>query len=519
MTRAEGRVRRRLEMYVFLAALALYALWTTAVVRGWTDGIDSWFPAPAVDARSTAGQILETFGIITSPFAVVLIALAQGARAFQQRQRRLGTALLIAAVGLPLWQVQRAVVARPRPASAFEDSLAALGTSYPAGHVVAAVILTGIVVTVANAQRRSSASQWRARIGGLAVVVSIVVTQWAMGIHYNSDLVGGALFGATIGWAALFISGVEAIAEARRARTLPPKIDKTAAVIYNPIKVNDLDVFHRRVAYEMARKGWDAPVWLETREDDPGRQMSHDAIAKEVDLVIVAGGDGTVRAVCAELAGSDIPVAIIPAGTGNLLGRNLGIPLDEDGALDVALTGAVRSIDVVNWKTDGVESPFVVMAGVGLDAQIMRDTNKQLKKLVKGGAYVVAGVQQAGMEPFHAKVTLDGSVVHDGEAIVTMVGNVGKLQGGFELIPSARAEDGSLHVLVAKADGVQGLVRLLGTFGRPSGDGPLRRMTGNRVEVELDRDVPYQLDGDLEGETARFSAEVQPGALRVMVPR
>ncbi|WP_062521365.1 diacylglycerol kinase family protein [Demequina silvatica] len=514
--------RRTFEPAAFALALAAYLLWTWGVVSGWADRtVDTWLPGPAtpLDPRSYTGQLVEGFALFTNPFFVLVIALAFAARALQRRQRHLAAALAIAALGFPLWQLNRVLVARPRPETTFDDSISAIGYAYPSGHILAVTILVWLLVTIANAQRRSTAARVRVRLWGAAIVALTVVSQWAMGTVNLSDSVGGWLFGVVVASAALWWSGVEAISGSlSRSKAAQP--GRRAAVIYNPTKILEIESFRRRVTFAMTRDGWQSPMWLETREDDPGDGMAREALAKNVDLVLVAGGDGTVRAVCAAMAGSGVPVAVVPAGTGNLLGRNLGIPLDEDDALDVALHGTPRAIDMIRWSVGDESAEFAVMAGVGLDAQIMRDTDPRLKKLVKGGAYVVAGIRQVGAEAFRAKVTVDGRQVHDGRAVMTLVGNVGRLQGGINLLPDAEAGDGRLHVLVASGDGVQGMVmRLLGSLARRGGRSPMRRTAGRRVEVELDREVPFQIDGDTEGTTSAFSAEVMHEALLVMTPR
>ncbi|MDN4476863.1 diacylglycerol kinase family protein [Demequina sp. SYSU T00192] len=512
--------RRSFEPAVFWLALAAFVAWTIAVTTGWADRtVDTWLPASTVPARSYLGQVLEAFSLATSPIFVTLVTASLALRSYRRRQRQVAVALTVAALGMPLAQILRSVIARPRPEGAFADSLSAAGSSYPSGHVLAVTILVWVLVTVANAQRLSTASRVRVRVLGGALIFFTCLDQWALGAVRLSDMVGGWLFGMVIASAALWISGIERSDLPWRRRRAADRSGKRAAVIYNPTKVLEFDQFRRRVGAAMAEAGWEMPVWLETEQDDPGHQMARDARARGVDLVLVAGGDGTVRAVCEELAGGGVPVAIIPAGTGNLLGRNLGVPLDEDEALDTALNGVPQPVDMIRWSAGGTHATFAVMAGVGLDAQIMRDTDPRLKKVVKGGAYVVAGIRQVGTEPFKARIKVDGRVVHDGSAIMALVGNVGKLQGGVNLLPEAQAADGRLHVLVARARGVRGWVQLVGTLGKDGPGSPMRRVSGTRVEAELDREVPFQIDGDTEGSTRAFSAEVLPEALLVMAPR
>ncbi|XVU30113.1 diacylglycerol kinase family protein [Actinoplanes sp. CA-054009] len=511
-------MRRPLERRVFLAALALYCGWTTLVAVGATGAVDRFFGSPQVPPRSAPGQLAEAFSVLTSPALILVAMLAVAARSFQQRQRRLAAALAVAALGIPAWEVQRLLLARERPVSLFADSLSATGHTYPSGHMVAATLLVWVSVTLANAQRRSARSQWTKRLIGIFLVGCVAVDQWAMRTHWSSDLIGGVLLGVTAAGAALWLSGVNPIARARQLRKLTPDRGTRAAVIYNPTKILDLDLFHRRVHFAMVGGGWRAPIWMETMDDDAGPGMARDARGKGVDLVLVAGGDGTVRAVCAELAGTGVPVGLIPAGTGNLLCRNLGIPFDEDEALDVALRGVPTSIDMVRWTVDGREQSFAVMAGVGLDAEIMRTTSAGLKKVIKAGAYVVAAVQQLGMAPFHARVVIDGEVHHDGEALMTLVGNVGRIQGGIDLFPAASPTDGTLDVLIASGHGLRDLARLASLLQRGS-DGPaVSHRRGRHVEVTLDRPLAYQLDGDIAGTATSFTAEVLPGALLVMTP-
>ena len=99
------------------------------------------------------------------------------------------------------------------------------------------------------------------------------------------------------------------------------------AVIYNPIRITE--EFRRRVESELERGGWTETLWLQTSKEDAGMAMTAQAVKEEVDVVLGIGGDGTIRMITDGLAGTGIPLGLIPAGTGNLLARNLKLPLDH----------------------------------------------------------------------------------------------------------------------------------------------------------------------------------------------
>jgi len=144
-----------------------------------------------------------------------------------------------------------------------------------------------------------------------------------------------------------------------------PTVRRRCAVIYNPTKVSDK--FHALLEDSLQRNGWGNTLWLETSADDPGRAMTKQAVAEHVDLVIGAGGDGTIRHVADTLAHTGIPMGLVPAGTGNLLARNLDLPLEELDAIEVALGGQVRQIDLVKITVDNrAPEHFAVMAGIGI---------------------------------------------------------------------------------------------------------------------------------------------------------
>jgi diacylglycerol kinase family enzyme len=121
---------------------------------------------------------------------------------------------------------------------------------------------------------------------------------------------------------------------------------RRAAVVIHPAKHDDIDGFRATVSKAMADCGWAEPLWLETRPDDTGERLAREAVRSGVDLVLASGGDGTITACAGGIAGTRVPLGVLPCGTGNLLARNLGLPLSLDEALAVALTGSNRRLDV-----------------------------------------------------------------------------------------------------------------------------------------------------------------------------
>ena len=237
------------------------------------------------------------------------------------------------------------IIGRPRPEQAL-DLLTSTGFSYPSSHMTAAVASAIAVAATFAVTRQSLRARALWQIGAGLLVIAVGVDRWLTGAHYVSDIIGGALYGALVASAALIIAGVrvpvptELVTELVRSMT--PAVEsgdplRRAAVIFNPAKVTDWITFRRHVEYELKSRGWDRALWLETTSDDPGRAMTEQAVSEGVDLVLGAGGDGTIRVICAGLAGSGVPFGLIPgrnrqpvgpqhrhsAGRGSGLGRGL----------------------------------------------------------------------------------------------------------------------------------------------------------------------------------------------------
>jgi diacylglycerol kinase (ATP) len=293
---------------------------------------------------------------------------------------------------------------------------------------------------------------------------------------------------------------------------------RRCAVIYNPTKVSDK--FHALVEESLQRNGWSNTLWLETSAEDPGRAMTRQAVTEQVDLVIGAGGDGTIRYVADGLAHSGIPVGLVPAGTGNLLARNLDLPLEEVEAIEVALGGQVRLMDLVRITVDDrPPEHFAVMAGIGIDAMMMDETNEDLKDKVGSAAYFVAAGKALGRLPVRMTVQLDNNRPVRRHAMLCVIGNVGTLRGNLTLIPGASPDDGLLDLYIASPRRFRhwAKVALRLITRRPKKDDQVDQHMGKRVRIKIHGKDNYQLDGDVVGESTALDAEIQPGALAICV--
>ena len=481
--------------------------------------IDALLPIPDTRPRSVAGQFAEAFATFTHPIIILGLVAAWVVYAYTARMRRLSVSLAIAAAGIPTQFLIALHLAHPAPGSAFSDSIAAFTYSYPNAHITAMTLASWVLVTLARAHHRS-AMVATGTVLGYAAVAASAVGQWYMGQATLSDLIGGFLLGAAFANLALWVGGIDAILTSWVNRRLSrSSSEKRAAVIYNPTKFDDLSLLRRRVAAEVRASGWRPTVWLETTPDDPGRSMARRALEAGVDLVMVAGGDGTVRAISSQLAGTDMPMALIPAGTGNLLARNLSVPLDTDAAIRLALHGSRKAIDMVTCTFDDGQERFVVMAGMGLDAQIMESTDSGLKKVIRSGAYAVAAVQNAVPDPFTATITLDDAPPVRRQMVMALMGNVGTITAGMTLFPRATPTDGMVDLLLANPGKVVDWARLGAQIltGQEMEGFTLTR--ARTVLIEADRPVPFELDGDTAGSTRTLRAEVDQAALHVIAPR
>jgi undecaprenyl-diphosphatase len=308
-----------------------------------------------------------------------------------------------------------------------------------------------------------------------------------------------------------------------------------AAIVINSTLARDLGRFRRRCREAAADGGWE-PSFLETTLDDRGVGLAAAAVAAGARMVVAAGGDGTVRACAQALAGTQVPLAIVPLGTANLAARALGIPPGIGGSLATAFGGHERRIDLAvagaavgdavagttgAGTTGGAGGlTFAAMAGIGLDAEVVAATPRLLKRRAGWLAYAAAGVVHLPGRGERFTVRLDDDEPLARQARCVVVGNAGLLPGGFSLLPRARLDDGLLDVGILAPTGPAGWLRVAHRVltGGSSDGRQLERHQARRVEIRAGTELPREVDGEVITPGHSLTVTLLRRALTVRVP-
>ena len=296
-----------------------------------------------------------------------------------------------------------------------------------------------------------------------------------------------------------------------------------ALLIINPVAARTNDSTPRRLARYLEQGGWTLDVATTTAPGD-ARELARQAVESGVDAVAVFGGDGTTMQAAAAMVGTEIPLALIPGGTGNLLAGNLRIPAGPAKAAQILMKGRRRHIDLGRVSLpDGVHY-FGVACGAGVDALVMGSTAAADKRRWGIGAYWATTLRVLpGLRSTSCRITVDGEPFEVRAALVLIMNCGEMIPPLIRVRPEIAPDDGFLDLVTVTADttweGIRGLCRVV-IDGRRTviRETPyLRYARGTRITVEPSEPLPVQFDGDPVGVTP-FTAEVVPGALVVMTP-
>ncbi|MEU1472796.1 diacylglycerol kinase family protein [Streptomyces sp. NPDC005761] len=418
--------------------------------------------------------------------------------------------------------------------------------SYTSGHTGAATALYGGLAVLVLSRIRGP---WRKAVGVLLLLVPLLVAVARLyrGMHHPTDVLGGLLNGSL----SLLIVGRNLMTGGASPAPVPANAMEVAlkaaedrservpghtVVIVNPTVTDDAERDRLRLVLE--QHGHHAAEFVSTTADDPGGGQATAAVGAGASLVVVCGGDGTVRATADALAGTGVPLAVVPCGTGNLLARNLGLPLKPADALAAALSGDARRIDLGRIEGDSLPATrFTAMSGAGLDAAMLANTGDRAKSALGWPAYVVAGISSLRAPRMSVSIRLDGGPVLHRTARMVLLANIGRVQGGAALVPAAEADDGLLDLAVFDPHGPTGWLRAVGILlrgrskpSRPSAQGsfppadgdstgtPVEYFAFRRVELRFASEQPREIDGDPVRPGRLLVAEVEPGALTVLLP-
>ena len=266
----------------------------------------------------------------------------------------------------------------------------------------------------------------------------------------------------------------------------------------------------------LASAGVTDPLWYEVSKSKKAPKRARAALKEGCDLLFVWGGDGMVQRCADVLAGTGATIAILPAGTANLLATNLGIPADIDAAVQIGLHGGRRRLDLGLLNGER----FAVMAGTGIDALMIRDAGSGMKDRFGRLAYIWTGAKDIRKRRVRARIRVDGKKWFTGKASCVLLGNVEKVFGGISVFNGARPDDGMLALGVVTAQSLWEWARALGwtALGDATRSPFVQTTTGHTFEISLDRKVPYELDGGDRTPTRHLTAVVEPGAIDVCVP-
>ena len=288
----------------------------------------------------------------------------------------------------------------------------------------------------------------------------------------------------------------------------------TVAVIAHAGKTFDGGLGELRSVLDDA--GFPEPLWYEVAKSSQAPKCAREAMSEGADVLFVWGGDGTVQRCIDAVAGTGAVLAILPAGTANLLATNLGVPQKIHEAVEIGLHGERRPLDTGTVNGEH----FAVMAGAGLDALMIKDADAGLKDRSGRAAYLWTGARNLKTSPVRATVDIEGRRFHKGKITCVLVGNVKDVFAGVEVFDGSRPDDGLLEIGVVTAKSLIQWVRTVSrvVLGLAEASPFVVTTRGSRIRVTFDRPTAYELDGGVRKATKKLRIKVRPKSITVCVP-
>ncbi len=296
--------------------------------------------------------------------------------------------------------------------------------------------------------------------------------------------------------------------------------EKIALLVLNPVSgVKNSDTVRETFESAFKAAGWSVEIY-ETNPDASTVEKVQQSIANGVNLVVAAGGDGTVSEVASALVGTNVPLGIIPVGTGNALARNLGIPMAVEDALKLLL-GPNRSImlDALAFHN----RYYLLNVGVGLSASMIKATPREQKRRFGYLAYIWNFLAQiSGLRLRQFRLNIDGKQhrIWASELMVVNSSIVGL--GELKAFAEINADDGKVEILAIRAPTIFGLIRFAMSYiilgNRQRGPGYITYTAANSISIHSRRSEVVQADGEIVGRTP-IDIQVHPAAVEIIIPQ
>jgi diacylglycerol kinase (ATP) len=287
-------------------------------------------------------------------------------------------------------------------------------------------------------------------------------------------------------------------------------------IICNPVAKKASERKIARASHFLKSKGYKVEI-LFTEQKGHAESIAREAIKESPFLIIAAGGDGTFNEVVNGIAGTEIPMAILPIGTTNVLAKELGVPENVEGALEVALSRDPKTIPLgkidITRNSSLISRYFLLMAGIGFDGEAVFRINETLKKMSGKGAYILSGFKTLSVfSPRELILDMDGRIYTGYSAII---GKAAKYGGNLKITPDARLTDPFFYVCLLKGKGRLDILRYVSgiIMGKHLRFKDVEYVKAKNIDIKGEAHI--QIDGEYFGRSPA-KIEVVPDIVRMI---